>query len=218
MSYLEQLKKLKLSAKGTAFTAKSTSDSKGSSDLARFQKSTPPSGSKDSSVPTRFQKTKPPIGSKGSSDIRRFQEITSPGFSGEAPSTTPPARCNKGCEYFHLSTVANLSPVARCWQVQDGKHWSATRLDRMTICPLTTGADPTTPVPTKTPTTTGPEVVGLACGGCGSIKYKRVANGYTFPDGTVIDGWHCGAPGCGVKLLVGNKYIDRSQPEEAMKS
>ena len=218
MSYLEQLKNLNTPAKGTAFTAKSTSSSKGSNDLARFQKSTPPSGSKDSSIPAHFQKIKPPIGSKGSSDTTRFQKITSPGISGEVPSTVAPALCAKSCEHFHLSVVADLPPVARCWQVQDGKDWSTTRLDRMTVCPLTTDAEPTPPAPTNTPTTTGPEVIGLACGGCGSTKYKRVPNGYIFPDGGRTDGWFCGSPGCGAKLLVGNKYIDRSQPEEAMKS
>jgi len=52
------------------------------------------------------------------------------------------------------------------------------------------------------------EVEGLPCGGCGATRYRRVPGGYTFPDGEQVDGWFCGSPDCGVKLLTGNKAVD----------
>ncbi|MBM9536172.1 CHC2 zinc finger domain-containing protein [Desulfobulbus alkaliphilus] len=49
--------------------------------------------------------------------------------------------------------------------------------------------------------TTGPPVAGLPCGGCGRTVYRRVIDGFTYPDGTLADGWHCSTPGCSVKLM-----------------
>ena len=46
------------------------------------------------------------------------------------------------------------------------------------------------------------------CGGCGATRYRRVKNGYTYPDGGQVDGWFCGSPDCGVKLLTGYKAVD----------
>ena len=77
----------------------------------------------------------------------------------------------------------------------------------------------TRPEPAATPPApAGPEVPaeveGLPCGGCGATRYRRVKNGYTFPDGGRVDGWFCGSPGCHVKLLTGNKAVDRlTRPE-----
>ena len=56
--------------------------------------------------------------------------------------------------------------------------------------------------PRKKATTT-PEVPGLPCGGCGSTRYRKVVDGFIFPDGSRADGWHCGGRECGVKLMVG---------------
>jgi hypothetical protein len=77
------------------------------------------------------------------------------------------------------------------------------------------------PEPAAAPTPPAPagsevpaEVEGLPCGGCGATRYRRVKNGYTFPDGGQVGGWFCGSPGCGVKLLTGNKAVDRlTRPE-----
>jgi hypothetical protein len=45
-------------------------------------------------------------------------------------------------------------------------------------------------------------------------RYRRVENGYTFPDGGRVASWSCGSPGCHVKLLSGNKAVDRlTRPE-----
>jgi hypothetical protein len=77
-------------------------------------------------------------------------------------------------------------------------------------------AAPTPPTP---PAPAGPdvsaEVEGLPCGGCGATRYRRVKNGYTYPDGGQVDGWFCGSPGCHVKLLSGNKAVDRLTRPEA---
>lgn len=56
---------------------------------------------------------------------------------------------------------------------------------------------------------------GLPCGGCGSNRYIRVVNGYTFPDGSQVDGWRCGDPTCGVKLLTGNPEVDQMHTKPA---
>lgn len=68
------------------------------------------------------------------------------------------------------------------------------------------------------PAAAGPEipaeVEGLPCGGCGATRYRRVKNGYTFPDGSREGGWRCGGRHCGVKLLSGNQDVDRlTRPE-----
>ena len=52
------------------------------------------------------------------------------------------------------------------------------------------------------------EVEGLPCGGCGRTRYRRVENGFVYPDGSRTDGWHCGTPGCHIKPLTGNKAVD----------
>ena len=51
-------------------------------------------------------------------------------------------------------------------------------------------------------------VDGLPCARCASTTYTREKDGYQFPDGTIIDGWHCGGGSCLVKLLTGNKDVD----------
>jgi hypothetical protein len=76
-------------------------------------------------------------------------------------------------------------------------------------------ARPSAPTP---PAPAGPEVPneveGLPCAGCRVTRYRRVENGYTFPDGGRVASWSCGSPGCHVKLLSGNKAVDRlSRPE-----
>ena len=59
------------------------------------------------------------------------------------------------------------------------------------------------------------EVEGLRCGGCGRTRYKRVVDGYQFPDGSRADGWYCGSPGCHIKLLTGNRDVDRLHRQRA---
>ena len=54
-------------------------------------------------------------------------------------------------------------------------------------------------------------ITGLPCGGCGSTNYRQVANGYEFPDGGRVGGWHCGSPTCGVKLLTGNHEVNQKR-------
>lgn len=54
-------------------------------------------------------------------------------------------------------------------------------------------------------------ITGLPCGGCGSTNYRQVANGYEFPDGGRVGGWHCGSPTCGVKLLPGNHEVNQKR-------
>ena len=65
-------------------------------------------------------------------------------------------------------------------------------------------ARPSAPTP---PAPAGPEVPneveGLPCGGCGATRYRKVVNGFVYPDGSRTDGWHCGGRECGVKLMVG---------------
>ena len=59
------------------------------------------------------------------------------------------------------------------------------------------------------------EMEGLRCGGCGRTRYKRVVDGYQFPDGSRADGWYCGSPGCHIKLLTGNRDVDRLHRQRA---
>ena len=80
----------------------------------------------------------------------------------------------------------------------------------------------TRPEPAAAPTPHAPagpeipaEVEGLPCGGCGVTRYRRVPGGYTYPDGGQVDGWFCGSPTCGIKLLSGNKAVDRLTRPEA---
>lgn len=56
---------------------------------------------------------------------------------------------------------------------------------------------------------------GLPCGRCGSTRYIRVVYGYSFPDGSQVDGWHCRSPTCGVKLLTGNLEVDQKRTRPA---
>lgn len=104
-----------------------------------------------------------------------------------------PSFCWTECLNYQLSTAADLPPVAICWQTEDNELWRPFRLDKMRWCPLTL----------KKPPTTGDEVPGLPCGGCGSTRYRRVVNGFVYPDGSRTDGWHCGGTDCGIKLMVG---------------
>ena len=124
-----------------------------------------------------------------------------------------PSFCQVDCLNFQRSTVAGLPPVLLCWQTEDNELWRPVRLDKMRRCPLPTRtAPPPAPPP---PPTTGPEVPGLPCGGCGSTGYRRVVDGFIYPDGSRTDGWSCGSPDCGIKLLTGNKAVDRMARPEA---
>ena len=110
-------------------------------------------------------------------------------------TTTPEVTsfCRVDCLNFQLSTVADLPPVLLCWQTEDNELWRPFRLDKMRRCPLTP----------KKPPTTGPEIPSLPCGGCGSTRYRKVVDGFAYPDGSRTDGWHCGGTDCGIKLMVG---------------
>jgi hypothetical protein len=59
------------------------------------------------------------------------------------------------------------------------------------------------------------KVTGLPCAGCGSTTWTKEKDGYQYPDGSIVDGWHCGGKRCGVKLLSGNKEADRGMIEPA---
>ena len=101
--------------------------------------------------------------------------------------------------------TSKLPVVLVCYRVESPTRWIWSRLDKMDDCPPTTRVAPAPPPapPSPPPPTTGPEVPGLPCGGCGSTSYRRVVNGFIFPDGSRADGWHCGGRECGVKLMVG---------------
>ncbi len=118
-------------------------------------------------------------------------------------STTPevPSFCRVDCLNFQRSTVAGLPPVLLCWQTKDNELWRPFRLDMMRRCPLPNRIAP--PPPAPPPPTTGPEVPGLPCGGCGSTRYRKVVDGFVYPDDSRTDGWHCGGADCRVKLMVG---------------
>jgi|GEM_PF-3593323 len=52
------------------------------------------------------------------------------------------------------------------------------------------------------------KVTGLPCAGCGSTTWTKEKDGYQYPDGIIVDGWHCGGDHCRVKLLSGNRKAD----------
>ena len=53
-------------------------------------------------------------------------------------------------------------------------------------------------------------ITGLPCGGCGSVLYRRIPNGFSYPDGSMTTGWWCGGKECHVKLYSGNKEADHA--------
>ena len=119
-------------------------------------------------------------------------------------STLPPW-CSPECPHLRRVELHKLPVVLACYRVESPTRWIWSRLDKMDGCPLTTKGAPAPPPapPSPLPPTTGPKVPGLPCGGCGSTSYRRVVNGFIFPDGSRADGWHCGGRECGVKLMVG---------------
>ena len=129
---------------------------------------------------------------------------------------TLPLWCSSDCKHLRRAELHKLPPVTACYRVESPTRWTWTRLDKLTGCPLAEGKDPLPlplPLPPPPPATTGPPVPGLPCAGCGSTSYRRVVNGYTYPDGTRTNGWHCGGRECHVKLLTGNKTIDHGKNE-----
>ena len=116
-----------------------------------------------------------------------------------------PGWCRPSCPNFRRLELHGHPPVTACYRVESPTKWVWTRLDKMDGCPLTTRVAPAPPPPPPSPPppTIGPEVPSLPCGGCGSTSYRRVVNGFIFPDGSRADGWHCGGRECGVKLMVG---------------
>ena len=136
--------------------------------------------------------------------------LATPGKDGSPRGTSLPSICRTDCPHLRRVELDDLPPVTACYQRQSPTNWSWTRLDQLDACPLTTKSAPTPPStpPSTPPPTTGPEVSGLPCGGCGSTSYRLAPSGFRYPDGTLGDGWHCGTPGCHVKLLTGNKAVD----------
>ena len=116
---------------------------------------------------------------------------------------TLPPWCRAKCPHLRRVELDDLPSVTACYQRQSPTSWTWARLDRLDACPLTTESAPPPMQPSPMPPTTGPEVIGLPCGGCGSTRYRRVVNGFIFPDGSCTDGWHCGGRECHVKLMVG---------------
>ena len=116
-----------------------------------------------------------------------------------------PPWCRANCPHLRRLELDNLPPVTACYRVESPTKWVWTRLDKLDGCPLTTRMAPAPPPapPSPPPPTTGPEVPGLPCGGCESTRYRKVVNGFAYPDGSRADGWHCGGRECGVKLMVG---------------
>ena len=115
-----------------------------------------------------------------------------------------------------MSTIPNASraPVPAAWGKDhtdaflaghDLREWFAAEL-YLARHPATTRPEPAPPAPAGTETPA--EVEGLPCGGCGATRYRRVKDGYSYPDGGQVDGWHCGGRDCNVKLLTGNKDVD----------
>ena len=125
-----------------------------------------------------------------------------------------------------MSTIPNATraPIPATWGTdptdaflggRDLRQWftMALRLAGHQAPPTTTRPEPAAAAtPPAPPAPAGPEipaeVEGLPCGGCGATRYRRVKNGYTYPDGGQVDGWFCGSPDCGVKLLTGYKAVD----------
>ena len=118
-----------------------------------------------------------------------------------------------------MSTIPNASraPILAAWGKDhtdaflaghDLREWFAAELyiARHPAPPATTRPEPAPPAPAGTETPA--EVEGLPCGGCGATRYRRVKDGYSYPDGGQVDGWHCGGLDCNVKLLTGNKDVD----------
>ena len=116
-----------------------------------------------------------------------------------------PGWCRADCPHLRRLELDNLPPVLACYRVESPTRWIWSRLDKMDDCPPTTRVAPAPPPapPSPPPPTTGPEVPGLPCGGCGSTRYRKVVNGFVYPDGSRTDGWHCGGRECGIKLMVG---------------
>lgn len=164
--------------------------------------SKPPEGENPAKEPTggTVKTAKNPFGSNGSDPGRRFLEIAH-----------LPSWCRADCRHLRRVALHKLPLLLACERAESPTKWIWSRLDRMSSCPLTTRLEPTPsspPPPPPPPPTTGPEVTGMACGGCGSTKYKRVSNGFIFPDGRRTDGWFCGGLDCGVKLLATNREED----------
>ena len=118
-----------------------------------------------------------------------------------------------------MSTIPNASraPIPATWGADpadaflaghDLREWFAAELyfAGHPAPPATTRPEPAPPAPAGTETPA--EVEGLPCGGCGATRYRRVKDGYSYPDGGQVDGWHCGGRDCNVKLLTGNKDVD----------
>ena len=118
---------------------------------------------------------------------------------------TLPQWCSPDCRHLHRVELPKQTPVLACYRVESPTRWAWVRLDKMDGCPLTTRVAPAPPSapPSPPPPTIAPEVPGLPCGGCGSTSYRRVVDGFIFPDGSRTDGWHCGGADCRVKLMVG---------------
>ena len=162
----------------------------------------PPEGGNPAEEPTggTVKTAKNPFGSNGSDPGRRFSEIAH-----------LPSWCRADCRHLRRVALHKLPLLLACERAESPTKWIWSRLDRMSSCPLTTRLEPTPsslPPPPPPPPTTGPEVTGPVCGGCGSTNYKRVPNGYIFPDGSRSDGWSCGGLDCGVKLLATNRAED----------
>ena len=111
-----------------------------------------------------------------------------PGGVIEATRPTLPQWCRDDCPGLEIFPLPNEGGVAGCVN-PDTESWR--RLDWMRECPAMT----------RKPA--APPVSGLPCGGCGSTSYRRLVNGYEFPNGSRADGWHCGGEHCEVKLLTG---------------
>jgi len=159
--------------------------------------SKPPEGENPAEEPTRgtVKTAQTPFGGNGSDPNRHFSEIAH-----------LPSWCRADCRHLRRVALLKLTLLLACERAESPTKWIWSRLDRMSLCPLTTRLEPTPSSPRPPPPpTTGPEVTGLACGGCGSTKYKRVPNGYIFPGGSRTDGWFCGGLDCGVKLLTTNR-------------
>jgi len=129
-----------------------------------------------------------------------------------------------------MSTIPNATraPIPAAWGTDPtDAYLSGHNLGEWFAMALHLAGHPAPPATTRPvgnnfapePAPAGPEVPneveGLPCGGCGATRYRRVKNGYTYPDGTVGDGWHCGGERCHVKLLSGNKAVDRLTRPEA---
>ena len=127
-----------------------------------------------------------------------------------------PGWCRPDCKHLRHLALRALPAIWACYHRRPGA-WGWFNLARMAGCPMAKGKDPLPALPPALPPppTTGPPVSGLPCAGCGSTTYRRAPNGYRYGDGTRADGWHCGTHGCDVKLLTGNREVDREHLETA---